>query len=148
MPFPAPDYRGFDLSRYRRFERLVLPMELSRGCPWAKCRLCHRVETPFRERSPESITEEIAFQLKQPPYLEGLPRVIVQIFDDQLRGASTDRLVQLLDGLRRLKEQYLNQEMFCWRSPAHTTEGIMQRLNDLGAKVQRGSSSGAAVCWR
>jgi hypothetical protein len=57
LPFLAPDYRGFDLNPYRRAEELVLPLELSRGCPWGKCTYCSFPLQGAYRTKPDSVVE-------------------------------------------------------------------------------------------
>lgn len=57
---PLPCYDGLPLSLYYS-PGPYLPISASRGCYWGRCTFCthHGPGTPFRQRSPEAIAEEM-----------------------------------------------------------------------------------------
>ena len=57
---PAPDFSAFELQSYLTPE-LILPLQLSRGCPWARCTFCthHRSYLCYRQLSTEQCIEQI-----------------------------------------------------------------------------------------
>lgn len=59
LPFPA--YEFFQLDKYRRFGKLVLPIITSRGCAF-RCSFClapHMAGKRFRARSPKNVVDEL-----------------------------------------------------------------------------------------
>jgi anaerobic magnesium-protoporphyrin IX monomethyl ester cyclase len=59
LPFPA--YEFFQLDKYRRFGRLVLPIITSRGCAF-RCSFClapRMAGKRFRARSPKNVVDEL-----------------------------------------------------------------------------------------
>lgn len=57
---PPPDFDGLPLDRY--FSPVpVLPLETSRGCPWARCAFCShfKLGESFRFRKPAAVLEDL-----------------------------------------------------------------------------------------
>ena len=58
---PFPDYKHFQLAKYRYFGKLILPIISSRGCPF-KCTFClapRMAGKRFRARSPKNVVDEL-----------------------------------------------------------------------------------------
>ncbi len=57
---PLPDFDGLPLDRYLS-PLPVLPLETSRGCPWARCAFCShfKLGESFRYRKPDVVLEDI-----------------------------------------------------------------------------------------
>jgi len=57
---PPPDFDGLPLDRYLS-PLPVLPLETSRGCPWARCAFCShfKLGESFRHRAPATVLEDI-----------------------------------------------------------------------------------------
>ncbi len=57
---PLPDFDGMPLDRYLS-PLPVLPLETSRGCPWARCAFCShfKLGESFRYRKPDVVLEDI-----------------------------------------------------------------------------------------
>ncbi len=57
---PMPDFEGMPLDRYLS-PLPVLPLETSRGCPWARCAFCShfKLGESFRYRKPDVVLEDI-----------------------------------------------------------------------------------------
>jgi len=57
---PPPDFDGLPLDRYLS-PVPVLPLETSRGCPWARCAFCShfKLGESFRYRKPATVLEDL-----------------------------------------------------------------------------------------
>ncbi len=93
---PLPAYSLFPIEYYRLFRgRLVkkteftMPVLTGRGCSF-KCTFCYRMDKSFRQRSAESITEEIKFLKKN-------HRINYIYFSDELLMSSVERTVSLCE---------------------------------------------------
>ena len=94
LPFPA--YRLFPISYYRLMRMpdvtktdFVLPILSGRGCTF-KCTFCYRMDQGFRQRSNESIIEEISL-LKKDYGITYVP------FSDELLMSSKERMINLCE---------------------------------------------------
>jgi radical SAM superfamily enzyme YgiQ (UPF0313 family) len=58
--YTIPDYSDANVKDYLApFPMLTL--EMSRGCYWSKCTYCECTDKPFKQRSPQSVVDEIEF---------------------------------------------------------------------------------------
>ena len=66
---PFPNFKGFDLYKYRL--KNTLPLLFSRGCCW-RCRFCTTFKTwkKYRTRTAKNIFEEIMYRIEEHPQLQ------------------------------------------------------------------------------
>jgi len=94
---PFPEYRLFPINYYRLIRPMpgagktdfVLPVLSGRGCTF-KCTFCYRMDKGFRQRSNESIIEELNLIKKD----YGITYVI---FSDELLMSSKERTISLCE---------------------------------------------------
>ncbi len=111
----------------------------SRNCRWGKCTFCHRTNSssPFRERAPESIIEEIKHHL-QTQDIPSTTGFMIRFLGSDVRGSSNERFLTLLHLLSQLKDHYPNLTIFAELSPQYINEEMMKLLEVLEANIQFG----------
>lgn len=130
---PFADFSGFDLREYKR---KTLPISTSRGCIY-RCAFCN--EAPvwgrYRNRSAQNIYNEILYQLKRYPRVEGF------FFNDSLINGNVDMLNGFADLIikNKLRTRWGGQG----RIRKEMTYGFLKKLRKAGfSHVSYGLESG------
>jgi anaerobic magnesium-protoporphyrin IX monomethyl ester cyclase len=162
---PTPAWHLVDLPRYtspphRRRLRRVLPILVSRSCPWNRCTFCQEFSTlklaPYRVRSPEDVVAEIAAADHPGEELEvqfldsTLPtdRPWLEGFRAALRGRSLSVTWSCLARVDQLDREtvFLMRELGCWNI-SFGIESSSQRTLDALAKGTTPERVRRTVAW-
>ena len=126
IPFPA--YEIFPMSYYRLYRMphctnadFAMEMLSGRGCTF-KCNFCYRMDEGFRQRSNESIIEEI--KLLQRDY--GITYIV---FGDELLMSSKRRTISLCEDLIRYN---LNLKWSCNGRLNYATKEVLDVMKRAG----------------
>jgi len=122
---PFADYSCFDFKKYTKN---ILPISTSRGC-MNRCRFCSESThwRKYRRRSASNIFEEIKYQLKKYPQIEGF------WFNDSLINGDMKMLNELCDLL------ILNRIKIGWGGQAtihkEMTKDFLKKIKIAGCKI-------------
>lgn len=148
---PNPAWHLVDLPRYtspphRKRLRRVLPILVTRSCPWNRCTFCQEFSTlkmaPYRVRSPEHVAAEIAaFEARDSGALEvqfldsTLPtdRAWLEAFGAALRAGGLSITWSCLARVDQLDRDtvFLMRELGCWNISFGIESSSQQTLDAL-----------------
>lgn len=133
------NYDDFDWNDSIESSRIIIPVWDVRGCWWGKCKFCNlnKMSSQYRERSAESILDEIRYHLGKFRGIES-KGIIIHFLANDSHGKSQDRFLHILKELCELKKTYRNLSVLMELSPIHMNEELAIYLNELGATIQFG----------
>ena len=126
ISFPAYDLFPIDYYRLVRMPNasrtdFVMPVLSGRGCTF-KCNFCYRMDTGFRPRSAESITDEIMFLKRK----YGITYIA---FSDELLMSSVQRTIEFCEYL--IKKD-LNIKWFCNGRLNYAKDEVLRLMKKAG----------------
>jgi len=133
------NYDDFDWNDSIQSNKIIIPVWDARGCWWGKCKFCNlnKISSLYRERSAESILDEIKYHIGRFRGIESRG-IVIQFLANDSYGKSQDRFLHILKELCELKKTYRNLSVFMELSPNHMNEELALYLNELGATIQFG----------
>jgi len=135
------NYDGFDFGGGNEASSL-LPICNARGCSWGRCTFCilnSRPPEAFSTRPPQSILDELRQHLSRIRETSKAP-LQVYFLGNEIVGCRqrSEVLVELLQGLIRLKDEFGNLSIYGELSPLDMNEEVACLLNTLDATLQLG----------
>lgn len=135
------NYEGFDFGGGKEAS-FYLPICNARGCSWGRCAFCilnSRPPEDFSTRPPRSILDEIRRHLARIRETSDAPLQVYFLGNEIVgRRQGPPVLIELLEGLVQLNEEFGSLSVFGELSPLDMTEQAACLLNRLEATVQLG----------
>jgi hypothetical protein len=137
----AANYDGFDFSGPSDAS-FYLPICNARGCSWGRCAFCILNSRPpenYSSRPPKSILDELRHHLSRIRKTSDAPLQVYFLGNEIVgRRQGPPVLIELLQGLVQLNEEFGNLSIFGELSPLDMTDQVACLLNTLEATVQLG----------
>lgn len=125
--FTIPDYSGIDLNSYKPLSsnQVILPLQLSSGCYWAKCKFCTLYRfSSYKRKTSKKIVSEMNYYLKD---------LGVNVFDLIDGSMHPDAFSCFADIIK--KNNWKISYRALARPTKHFTKKLLLKLYNSGCKI-------------